>query len=478
MVIKPATSKAKCSYVDMLQARPDLCQEVAMSTVFVSYAWKYPFMQVLETVARAFPPETTFLWFDVVTVNQHTSSTVTLPMWLATFGTALSSIGEVVFVFKNWRRPVNTTRSWCVFEMVVTARIGVKSQVLFLPGEEDDFSAAMLANELSLGDFLTIFGSVNVEKAEAFKEEDRLEILTQLHTEGTQRVNDLAMLPLKQWMLKEASRVCELASKEGGGKYTAYAAVGALCQGLGMLDDALEWLGKAVDAAQVNGEDENVLAVLLNNRGGILRNQGKYEEALIEYNRVAEIWTRTLGPEDLNIATLLNNMAEVYRLQERNDEALPKYREAVEIWRRVLGNGHPNVATGLNNLGLVLKAQGLTEEALAMHTEALAIDRRALGNEHPDVATDLNNLAGALRDLGRLEEAVVVFKESLDLTKRALGDDHPDVATRLNGLAVVLWSVDNSSQEAARLGQEAVAVAERSLGPDHPRTLKYKRDWA
>jgi hypothetical protein len=217
MVIKPATSEAKCSYVDMLQARPDLCQEVAMSTVFVSYAWKYPFMQVLETVARAFPPETTFLWFDVVTVNQHTSSTVTLPMWLATFGTALSSIGEVVFVFKNWRRPVNTTRSWCVFEMVVTARIGVKSQVLFLPGEEGDFSAAMLANELSLGDFLTIFGSVNVEKAEAFKEEDRLEILTQLHTEGTQRVNDLAMLPLKQWMLKEASRVCELASKEGGG---------------------------------------------------------------------------------------------------------------------------------------------------------------------------------------------------------------------------------------------------------------------
>ena len=50
------------------------------------------------------------------------------------------------------------------------------------------------------------------------------------------------------------------------------------------------------------------------------------------------------------------------------------------------------------------------------------------------------------------------------------------MATRLDNLACVLNNQGNT-EEAARMGKQALAIWEKALGPDHPDTQMARRDW-
>ena len=78
---------------------------------------------------------------------------------------------------------------------------------------------------------------------------------------------------------------------------------------------------------------------------------------------------------------------------------------------------------------------------------------------------------------GKLDEAEPLYRESLAIDKKVYGEEHPEVAIGLNNLAILLWTQDNDSEEAARLGLQALAICEKALGPDHPKTQRYRRDW-
>ena len=80
-IVKPATEHVKTSYAEMLSnTEPG---EVQDATVFVSHAWKYTFVNVVDALGSL--SENAFVWFDVFTVNQHASLQVPPDWWFTTF---------------------------------------------------------------------------------------------------------------------------------------------------------------------------------------------------------------------------------------------------------------------------------------------------------------------------------------------------------------------------------------------------------
>ena len=113
----------------------------------------------------------------------------------------------------------------------------------------------------------------------------------------------------------------------------------------------------------------------------------------------------------------LNNL--VYQSQGRWEEAIAQYEQSLEIINRSVGDRHGEGKT-LNNLGLVYQSQGRWEEAIAQYKQDLEICR-SLGDRHGEGQT-LKNLGNLYQDRQQSIKANEYWQEAL--TK--LHPDSPD----------------------------------------------------
>ena len=242
---------------------------------------------------------------------------------------------------------------------------------------------------------------------------------------------------------------------------------GQMARTMGEYQQAEEWLEHLLAIWEQEGEEDEALALALNDLAVVYNSQGRYEEAEPLYKRSLEIWEKALGKEHPHVAATLNNLAELYRTQGRYEEAEPLYKRSLEIWEKALGKEHPHVAAALNNLAALYYKQGRYEEAEPLYKRSLEIREEKLGKDHPDVATTLNNLAALYRAQGRYEEAEPLYKRSLEIWEKTLGKDHPDVGAALNNLAA-LYESQGRYGEAEPLCQRALAILKAAFPNGHP----------
>ncbi len=228
---------------------------------------------------------------------------------------------------------------------------------------------------------------------------------------------------------------------------------------------------------QVEIKNDEETANQLNELASIYDSQGRYDEAIENYEKAIRIDEKTVGKEHPDYATHLNNLGNVYRLQGRYDEAIEKIEEALRIDEKTIGMEHPKYAIGLNNLGNVYRSQGRNDEAIEKFEKAMRIDEKTVGKEHPDYATRLNNLATVYRSQGRYDEAIEKYIESLRITEKTIGMEHPDYAIQLNNLAWVYYS-QGKYQTALDLYVEALQTFEKFLPENHPYTIQDRKSVA
>lgn len=125
------------------------------------------------------------------------------------------------------------------------------------------------------------------------------------------------------------------------------------------------------------------------NLGNAHMHQGKYNEALIEFQR-----TILLHPGH---ARAYNNLGRIYVMQGRLDEAIAAFRQAVRI--------NPGSAKALNNLGSAYLMNGDADSAIR------AIERSLTVN--PDSADAHSNLALAYYAKGEYTRALRHYDEAL-----------------------------------------------------------------
>ncbi len=95
--IKPKTASLSCSYCEYLQQdQPDA---VGVAQVFISHAWQYNFLDVVDALQYHFQssPEI-ILWFDLLSNNQHKAVSFDFHWWTYIFRSAIQSFGHTVMV--------------------------------------------------------------------------------------------------------------------------------------------------------------------------------------------------------------------------------------------------------------------------------------------------------------------------------------------------------------------------------------------
>ena len=117
--ILPRTAQSRCAYYQLFLSH---CSNgrpwIAPATVFVSHAWKYPFVAVAQ-VLLSFSRELVesgkaqpYFWFDLFTNNQHDSAALPQEWWATTFRKQIGSIGTTLLVLMPWNDPLPLRRAW------------------------------------------------------------------------------------------------------------------------------------------------------------------------------------------------------------------------------------------------------------------------------------------------------------------------------------------------------------------------------
>jgi tetratricopeptide (TPR) repeat protein len=194
-------------------------------------------------------------------------------------------------------------------------------------------------------------------------------------------------------------------------------------------------LARAAEIAVLRaGDVPEQAADLHQQRGTILRDQAKFDDALAEQKRALELRTKAFPPNDPRIAQSIHDVAEVERVSGKVELALADHQRALAMRIAALGPDHPLVAVSLTNLGHCYFTLGKLAEARTRYEQALAIDTRGLPAGHIEIGNALVSLAGVELAEAKWTDAIVKLERARTIYVAALGPNHPLLAIVENNL--------------------------------------------
>ncbi|RVD88414.1 uncharacterized protein DFL_002600 [Arthrobotrys flagrans] len=251
----------------------------------------------------------------------------------------------------------------------------------------------------------------------------------------------------------------------------AFDNIGLVFYHQGKYEEALKQYQKAlVGREKALGKDHPDTLTIIHNIGSILQNQGKYDEALKQYQRALVGIEKALGKDHSDIFATIHNIGSVLENQGKYDETLKQYQRALVGIKKVLGKDYPDTLATIYNIGSVLKNQGKYDEALKQYQRALVGTEKVLGKDHPLTLATIHNIGSVLKNQGKYDEALKQYQRALVGREKALGKDHPDTLTTIHNIGSVLKN-QGKYDEALEQYQRALVGREKALGKDHPLTL-------
>ena len=438
--VLPATADDGARYVDVLSARPDGAALVGEATQVLAHAPEDAFLDAVDAAAawEARHPRAGggahFFYIDLLVEDQRAAGAQPFEARRAELGRVVRGVGSVLFLLDLETRAV-LGRAWSMLEAAAALACRARFEIVAAPRSEAALVKALVDDGASLE---RIICAVDVETATAREAADEADI--------------------------------KRAIQEGAG--------GFLTMNQLVIGAMLEWMVDAGSAAlRAIPMEERAVSALQDALAGLLRHQGKLDEAEPLYRDAVAERRKALGDAHPDTLSSVNNLAIVLRLQGKLNKAEPLCRDALAGRRKALGDAHPDTLSSLNHLAGLLRDQGKLDEAEPLCRDALAGRRKALGDAHPDTLSSVNNLAGLLRDQGKLDEAEPLYRDSLAGRRKALGDAHPDTLSSVSNLAMLLKDLAKLD-EADALYTELIASKRASLGSAHPSTLDTLEDVA
>lgn len=253
---------------------------------------------------------------------------------------------------------------------------------------------------------------------------------------------------------------------------------GLFLKSLGDLNEAAEWLTKALQERRAPETLEN-LAVVLNDlrrhpeAAALLREAAQGADttvatrsrsvlAAMEPERAKEHYEKAIlaGRRDPAknrelLVLALNNLAMLHRERGETPAAEKALREALAL--------DANAPETLSNLGSLLHGAGKLAEAEALERQAVAVLLKRGGPRTAELATASTNLADLLWNRGAHVEAIGLFRRALEVDRAVYGAGHPELFIDLMNLGMRLKAM-GQAREADGLLREALAIAERQFG--------------
>ncbi len=171
-----------------------------------------------------------------------------------------------------------------------------------------------------------------------------------------------------------------------------------------------------------------------NDLGDLLHRRGKFDEAMVQFQKALEI--------DPNAAQVHNNLGAALLDEGRVDEAIPHLQKALEVMPEM-----PSINFDLGNAYL---RKGQVDDAIARFQVAIKSD--------PNYLEAHNNLGSALLDRGRVDEAIAQFQAALQI--------NPHFAQARRGLAYCWFRKGRVEDATAELRKFVEAEPARADGHD------------
>ena len=397
--IMPVTHDEKISYVELLHRR-GAGNFVRKATVFVSHAWSYIFLTVVDTIIQKCQDEgwdenDCATWFDIFAVNQH-SGIEDFGHWADSFKFAIRKIGSAWIILIPYRSAVWLSRSWCLFEFwaLVDGTVPFK---LLLPFSEQELFTQFLTGGGKVED---VISDIDIRKAGAFKKSDQDSINDIVAaTVGHQKLNELLTTEFRKWLVESGESALKTISNENE-RLTGplHLNIVRMYVMLGRLSDADSEL--AVRIQKQDGKESLALAESLCEMGIVQWKLGRLEVALAVLTKAQGICPES---ELELIGNITNRLGTVLDDQGKYSEALSIYQKSLDFKARCFGIGHVSSASTRVNIGLVYNSLGDYEKALFEYNMALPVLEAALGPSHVSVAETYNNMGLVFQKLGDYE---------------------------------------------------------------------------
>jgi protein O-GlcNAc transferase len=228
----------------------------------------------------------------------------------------------------------------------------------------------------------------------------------------------LGVLHYQRGDLKHAIRQIDTALKKNANVAAAHNNRGLILKDLKRLDEALASHNRAIAL------DPNFVEAFYN-RGRVLRELNRFDQALASYDSAI-----ALRPGDPDAH---NNRGNALKELKRLDEAVTAYDRAIAL--------RPDHSEAHNNRGLALAELERYDEAIACYNRALGIQ--------PDYANAFSNRGAALVGLKRFDEAMANYDRAIAIK--------PDCVEAYNGRGAV-FAEFKRFDDALACHQQAIAI--------------------
>ena len=184
---------------------------------------------------------------------------------------------------------------------------------------------------------------------------------------------------------------------------------------LSLYTQAAEILGKGGPAPDFQ------LATLYNNMSGLCQDMGQLEQAE-EYLTQALYILKTLSDSEIEIAITYSNLAGLYLSMgpDHLDEAKVSVKKALDLFIAESGDTDVHYAAAVATLGQICYLEGAYDKAAALFEQAITLTRRDYGDDTQSYAILCENLAQCYRHLNRTDEAEVL-KARADAIRERIG---------------------------------------------------------
>ncbi|WP_298703229.1 DUF4037 domain-containing protein [uncultured Veillonella sp.] len=209
--------------------------------------------------------------------------------------------------------------------------------------------------------------------------------------------------------------------------------------------------------------DNGLLARILNDYGGVLRNTGRYAQAKDVLDEAKSLVASTSGVKSQAYVTTLLNAGTNALDSKHFDEAEKEFTTALDIARQL--NIRNIVYVSLcNNLGNLHLQRREYDKAYTYQKEALGL-LRTQEKSRVKLAISCSNFAETCRLMGKTDEYQALMNESVDLLSQAVGEQHPLYATVVNNIATMFYN-EGQYEKACSLMEEVLPIMERTYGTE------------
>lgn len=209
--------------------------------------------------------------------------------------------------------------------------------------------------------------------------------------------------------------------------------------------------------------------------GGILLAQGKFDEAIAEFDRAIAIASQVYTTDNKEVAIALNSQAMAYQAKGDLDHAHSLLERGLAILVATRGPDSAEVSATLDRLGNLAAQAGRLSAAQSYFERALAISERVDGLTHYHTSERLISLGTVLIDQGHPRQALPYLERGLRILedRRASGAGvYPNVLAGARFMvAQALWSSPGERARARALATSAGALLDASSGDLRTRAI-------